>query len=142
MNVRARLLLVSLLLIVPAAAAQDLRPYNVRWNTPSKDSLDSMPLAGRLGAGGNVWIQDGSIWLYLGHNGAYDERGRLLKLGCIRITPDDGALDHPASFQQELDLATGAIHLQTTSSQGGAGFNASLWFAGDTLIVETTAAKP
>src|SRR4051794_15079435 len=77
MNLRARLLLVSLLLIVPAAAAQDLHPYNVRWNTPSKDSLDSMPLAGRLGAGANVWVQDGSIWLYLGHNGAYDERGRL-----------------------------------------------------------------
>jgi hypothetical protein len=40
-----------------------------------------MPLSGRLGAGANVWVDDGSVWLYLAHNGAYDEQGRLLKLG-------------------------------------------------------------
>ena len=48
-----------------------------------------MPLSGRMGAGANVWVQDGSIWLYPAHNGAYDEQGRLLKLGCVRITPVD-----------------------------------------------------
>jgi len=31
-----------------------------------------MPLSGRLGAGANVWVQDGSIWLYLGHSGAFN----------------------------------------------------------------------
>ena len=59
----------------------------VVWESPSADSLDSMPLSGRLGAGANVWVQDGSVWLYLGHSGAYDEHGRLLKLGCVRLTP-------------------------------------------------------
>ena len=57
-----------------AAFAADLKQYNIIWDTPSKDSLDSMPLSGRLGAGANVWVQDGSIWLYLSHNGAYDEK--------------------------------------------------------------------
>lgn len=65
---------------------QRVSPYNIVWNSPSKDSLDSMPLSGRLGAGANVWVQDGSLWLYLAHNGAYDENGRLLKLGCVRVT--------------------------------------------------------
>ena len=61
--------------------------YNVIWDAPSKDALESMPLSGSKGAGANVWVQDSSIWIYLAHNGAYDEQGRLLKLGCIRITP-------------------------------------------------------
>ena len=111
------------------------RPYNVVWDSPSKDSLDSMPLSGRRGAGANVWVQDGSIWLYLAHNGAYDEQGRLLKLGCVRITPVDCRLGD-AGFRQELDLATAAIVNQQDD------FKVSLWFTGDTLVFESTSAKP
>jgi len=109
--------------------------YDVVWTSPSKDSLDSMPLSGRLGAGANVWVQDGSIWLYLAHNGAYDEQGRLLKLGCVRITPVDVGLGS-TGFRQELDPTTGTI----TIRQGE--FRASLWFAGETLIFESTAETP
>ncbi len=60
----------SLLLPLAATHAVDLAKYNVVWDSPSKDSLDSMPLSGRLGAGANVWVQDGSIWIYPSHNGA------------------------------------------------------------------------
>ncbi len=35
------------------------------------------------GAGANVWVQDGALWIYLAHNGAYDESGALLKLGAL-----------------------------------------------------------
>jgi hypothetical protein len=124
-------LLVSL---APLQAA-DLAKYNVVWDTPSKDSLDSMPLSGCHGAGANVWVQDGSIWIYPSHNGAYDEQGRLLKLGCIRITPDGVKLGQ-AGFRQELVLANGTI----TITQGD--FQAALWFAGETLLFESRAAKP
>lgn len=117
----------------PAAAW--LAPCNVTWTAPSSDSLDSMPLSGRLGAGANVWVQDGSIWLYPAHNGAYDEQGRLLKLGCVRITPDGVRLGD-AGFCQQLDLATGTIGIR----QGG--FKATLWFAGETLVVEAESAAP
>ena len=109
---------------------------NVVWRTPSQDSLDSMPLSGRLGAGANIWVQDGSIWLYLAHNGAYDEQGRLLKLGCVRITPLDVKLGTGADFRQELDLASGSIIIR----QGD--FAATLWFAGETLIVQSNSGKP
>jgi len=104
--------------------------YNVVWNTPSKDALESMPLSGRLGAGANVWVQDGSVWLYLAHNSAYDEQGRLLKLGCVRITPKETKLGEKG-FRQELDLATGTITIQ----QGN--FKATMWFAGETLVFES-----
>ena len=71
----------SLGLLLQASALAATKPdYSITWNTPSQDSIDSMPLSGRLGAGANVWVQDGSIWLYLAHNGAYDSNGRLLKL--------------------------------------------------------------
>jgi hypothetical protein len=113
----------------------DLAKYNVVWDSPSKDSLDSMPLSGRLGAGANVWVQDGAIWIYASHNGAYDEQGRLLKLGCLRITPVDFKLGE-AGFRQELVLANGTI----TIKQGD--FQAALWFAGETLVFESRSGKP
>ena len=106
------------------------KSYNVVWDTPSKDALESMPLSGRRGAGANVWVQDGSIWLYLAHNGAYDEQGRLLKLGCVRITPKVTKLGE-IGFRQELDLASGTISIE----QGD--FKASLWFSGETLVFES-----
>ena len=90
------------LLFAASVQAVDLSPYKVVWDSPSRDSLDSMPLSGLFGAGANVWVQDGSIWLYLAHNGAYDEQGRLLKLGCVRVTPVDGNLGRPASARNSI----------------------------------------
>lgn len=111
-----------------------LSSYNIVWNSPSRDSMDSMPLSGRLGAGANVWVQDGSIWMYPGHNSAYDENGRLLKPGCLRITPADGVLTGGAFFQ-ELDLPSGRIRI-AAQTPGGRNFAAVLWFAAETLVVE------
>ncbi len=102
--------LVPILLVLTACAQAAIEPYKVTWNTPSRDSVDSMPLSGRLGAGANVWVQDGSIWLYLAHSGAYDSHGRLLKLGCVRLTPRDFSLGG-AGFSQTLDPATGTISI-------------------------------
>ncbi len=136
MNSKRAILAVSsaFALSLAAIASAPLPPsYNIVWTTPSQDSLDSMPLSGRLGAGANVWVQDGSLWLYLAHSGAFDEQGRLLKLGCVRITPSGFKLGEPG-FRQELDTVTGAI----TIMQGG--FKASLWFAGQTLVFESTSA--
>src|SRR5512139_1803938 len=121
-----RTILLPLALATCAQAA--LLPSKVTWTTPSVDSLDSMPLSGRMGAGANVWVQDGSIWIYLAHNGAYDEDGRLLKLGCLRITPADGVLAAPTSFRQELDLESGSIRI-SAGAQAGPRFDATLWFA-------------
>jgi hypothetical protein len=114
------------------SATQWVNPYNIVWNSPSLDSLDSMPLSGRLGAGANVWVQDSSLWLYVAHNGAYDENGRLLKLGCVRLTPEDKSLTDSTTFQQQLDLANGTIRIRSGD------FAASLWFAGQTLMIEAT----
>ena len=124
---------------LPAAAPSPLLvSYNVVWDSPSPDAWESMPLSGRLGAGANVWVQDGSLWLYLAHNAAYDENGRLLKLGCLRLTPADGLLAAPASFRQELDLRSGAIRIDTTA-QDGRTLRLKLWFAGENLVIKSAA---
>lgn len=135
-NMNVQTIMVSVLVAFASLGnASKLDKYNVIWDSPSQDALDSMPLSGRMGAGANVWVQDGSIWLYLAHNGAYDEQGRLLKLGCVRITPE-GMTFGNAGFRQELDPNTGTIRIQ----QGD--FQVSLWFAGETLMIETTCSKP
>jgi hypothetical protein len=118
-----------------AAAADRIGEYNLVWATPSRDSLDSMPLAGRAGTAANVWVQDGYLWIYPAHNEAYDERGRLLKLGCIRITPTRTPWHGTLRFRQELDLAAGGIRIQVVDRSDQA-WAIHLWFAGQTLIAE------
>jgi len=131
-------LISALLLFIgpPLAAARDFIPHQVVWTSPSKESLDSMPLSGRLGAGANVWVQDGSVWLYLGHSGAFNSQGILNKLGCVRITPVGIALGGGSGFQQELDPATGTITVRQDELE------LRLWFAADTLLVESATARP
>lgn len=103
--------------------------YKVVWNTPSIDGIDSMPLSGSHGAGSNVWVQDGSIWIYLAHNGAYDSGLHLLKLGCIRITPVDWKFGSEG-FTQTLDPGTG--HIGITQN----GTSLKLWYSDETLVIE------
>lgn len=103
-----------------------LKEYRVTWTTPSLNSAGSMPLSGIRGSGANVWVQDGSVWLYLAHADAYDEKSVLRKLGCIRITPESGPLLTDSGFSQELDPAAGTIRIHAHSKVGE--FTLSLWF--------------
>ena len=60
-----------------------------------------MPLSGRVGAGERV----GAGWLDLAlprANGAYDEQGRLLKIGCVRVTPVDETWAAPVSAKNSI----------------------------------------
>lgn len=115
--------------------------YAVRWDSPSDDAWESMPLSGRKGAGANVWVQDGSVWLYLGHSAAYDEDGRLLKLGAIRLTPKDSSLVHFITFQQELDINTGAISIRAVGKRKEY-IQFHIYFLGEDLVVEKRSSQP
>lgn len=130
----------SLFAGVDGSDADYLKNYNVEWTTPSEDAWGSMPLSGKYGAGANVWVQDGALWMYLAHNYAYDEEGHLLKLGALRITPDNQALNDLESFSQRLDILTGSIHIQARSKKG-TDFQARLWFSDENLIVECKSAQ-
>lgn len=79
---------------------------NVSWDTPSENSLGSMPLGGGdLGA--NVWATpDGRVHLLLSKTDAWDDNARLVKLGGLTI---ESAADLAAAisdgFRHELKLA-------------------------------------
>jgi len=119
---------------------RDLQSCNVVWDSPSKDSFESMPLPGVRGAGANVWVQEGALWIYLAHNGAYDESGALLKLGALRLTPVGVDWREPASFKQEQDLASGTLSVDS-QAKDGTRIRLRLRFLGETLMVDATASR-
>ena len=92
--------------------SEQLKNYNVSWNTPSDDCLGSMPL-GNGDIGLNVWVEkSGDICFYISKTDAWDDNSRLVKIGKVRLTlkPQNGQL--PPFNNQTLKLETGSINIQ------------------------------
>ena len=84
--------------------------YDVTWDSPSGEGESgSMPL-GNGDIGLNAWVDtSGSLLFYISKTDSWDESGRLLKVGKLRI---DLGSEHPlplTPFLQTLDLAAGTI---------------------------------
>ena len=58
--------------------------YNITWTSPSETAGASMPCGGG-GIGANVWVEKGSLYLYLQQSGWFDENNTSLKAGRIKI---------------------------------------------------------
>ena len=86
------------------ATQQDIKPADLVWDSPSRNSLGSMPI-GNGDIGANVWVEpSGELVLLLSKTDSWDEVSRLCKLGRLRIK-----LPSVANFRQELRLAEGEI---------------------------------
>ena len=88
-----------------------LEPYNVVWDSPSRDASGSMPL-GNGDVALNVWVEeDGDLLLLIAKYDAWDENSISLKLGRIRIklTPNPFKTGQP--FRQTLRLRTADIEI-------------------------------
>ena len=118
-------------------------PYRVVWETPGRGSNDSMPL-GNGEVCVNVWTEpDGRLEFFIARTDAWDEFGRLLKLGGVRIAPN---LPNPelvkTDFRQELDTHTGTMSVQ----YGPAGERVKIRFWIDSerpvIIAEIDSEKP
>lgn len=84
---------------------------NVVWDSPSLNSLGSMPL-GNGDIGVNLWVeQSGDLLFYISKVDAFDDKGITLKLGRVRLalSPNPFAAGKP--FRQELVLREGAIQI-------------------------------
>ena len=89
-----------------------LGPCNVVWDSPSKDSLGSMPL-GNGDIGLNVWVEEGGdLRFYISKADALDGNHVNRKLGSVRIAikPNPFAVGLP--FHQTLDLQNARIVVQ------------------------------
>ena len=86
--------------------------YNVVWDAPSKDSSGSMPL-GNGDIGLNVWAEkDGDLLFYISKTDAWDEIGRLLKLGRVRVKFQPNPFLDGLPFMQALKLQEGEIEIR------------------------------
>ncbi|MDR1331176.1 MAG: DUF5703 domain-containing protein, partial [Tannerella sp.] len=102
-----------------AAKSADVSRYNVVWNSPGKNSSESMPCGGG-DIGLNVWVENGDILFYLSQSGTFDENNEMLKLGRIRLslTPGITAGD---DFKQTLHLDKGHVSIR------GNGMEVTIW---------------
>jgi hypothetical protein len=88
-----------------------LDTYNVVWDSPSKDALESMPCGGG-DIGLNVWGEDGDVLFYMQRSGCLAEQNEYLKLGRVRLTLDPNPFAGATDFRQELKLRQGHVELQ------------------------------
>lgn len=94
-----------------------LRDYHVIWNTPGKNSSDSMT-TGNGDIGINVWTdKKGDLLFYLGKTDSLDENGRLLKVGRLRLHFENSPFRNLRNFRQELSLSECAIFINTDEIQ-------------------------
>jgi hypothetical protein len=101
---------------VEAAGKDAMNQYNVVWTTPSEDPHGSMPL-GNGDVGVNVWVEpSGEIVFYISKTDAWDENGRLCKIGRVRVIFDP-PLPVTNGFRQELKLSEGAMEIQAGQSR-------------------------
>lgn len=103
------LLLISPTLVKSQNLALD--QYNVKWDSQSKNSSESMPLGGG-DIGLNVWVENGDLLFYISRSGSFDENNTLLKAGRVRIHFPKNSLKE--NFHQILDLNKGNIRISGT----------------------------
>lgn len=112
----------------------------VVWDTPGKDSQDSMPL-GNGDIGLNVWTEaSGDVVFYLSKTDAWAEaqNSKLVKLGRVRVSLTPNPFAGAADYRHSLDPRTGVV----TVSGGGA--KLALWVDANAPVVrgEISAAQP
>lgn len=88
----------------------NLSQFNVTFDSPSETSAGSLPL-GNGDVAVNVWLEPGGdILLYIAKSDAWDEHGRLIKVGRVRarLSPNP----FTGSTTQTLDLERGTVVIE------------------------------
>ncbi|MCF6356943.1 MAG: DUF5703 domain-containing protein, partial [Draconibacterium sp.] len=93
------------------------KEYNVIWNSPSQNSMGSMP-AGNGDIGINLWVEEnGDLLFYLSKTDAWSENARLLKIGKIRLSLSPNPFINGNKFLQELILQDGVIQIEAGNNE-------------------------
>lgn len=89
---------------------------NVVWDTPSRNSSESMPCGGG-DIGMNIWVEEGDILFYLSRSGTFDENNCQLKLGRFRLRLSPNPFEDAKDFRQELKLIDGYVEISAGGTQ-------------------------
>ncbi len=110
--------LVCLLLfaLVWMTKANNVSQYNVVWDTPSENSLGSMPLGnGKYAL--NIWVEEnGNLIFYISSTDAFDSKNNVIKLGRIDIAITPCPFKTGMPFRQELNLEDGSLLIKAGES--------------------------
>ncbi len=118
----------------------ELGKYDVRWGSVGGSSKASMPL-GNGDIGLNVWTEEGGdVCFYISKTDSWDESGRLLKLGRVRIHLDPNPFPSAGPFRQTLSLRDATVTVRAGS--GPAETVLSVWVDANSPTVRVEARTP
>lgn len=128
-----------LLLLSLTTFGQKVKSYtndlNVMWDTPSENSLGSMP-AGNGDIGINLWIEkNGDLLFYLSKTDAWNENARLFKLGRVRLSLSPNPFLEGNYFSQKLNLKDGVLHIEAGDKKYPV--NIDIWVDANHPVVQT-----
>lgn len=107
---RRKKFFIILLLVFSSVLTLRSQHASVLWNTPSRNSSESMPCGGG-DIGMNVWVENGDLLFYLSRSGTFDEHNCMLKLGRVRLRLTPNPFDGATDFRQELKLKEGYVEV-------------------------------
>ena len=105
-----------LLFVFVSVSALWSQHANVIWNTPSRNSSESMPCGGG-DIGMNIWVEEGDILFYLSRSGTFDENNCQLKQGRFSIRLFPSPFKDAKDFRQELKLKDGYVEVSAGGTQ-------------------------
>jgi alpha-L-fucosidase 2 len=126
-------------LIGTVAAAQgpsmtdQLDAYNVVWDSPSKDVNGTMPIGNGQTALNVWWQENGDLQFFIARTDAWDQAGRLVKVGKVRIALDPNPVKAGQAFRQTLDLKSGTIDFAL--GQGDQQVRVRLWVDANQSVI-------
>jgi len=102
-----------------------LADYNVVWDSPSKDYNGSMPI-GNGDIALNAWVEEsGDLLFYIAKTDSWDDNGRLVKVGRVRVSLSPRPKAPLVAFRQTLKLLDATISVRY--GEGNDGVNLKLW---------------
>lgn len=110
-----RLYLIILIMTVGVSALWS-QHANVVWDTPSRNSSESMPCGGG-DIGMNIWVEEGDVLFYLSRSGTFDENNCQLKQGRFRLRLSPNPFKDAKDFRQELKLKDGYVEVSAGGTQ-------------------------
>jgi len=91
---------------------KELGKYDVIWNHPGNNSKGSMPI-GNGDIGLNVWAEeDGNVCFTISKTDSWDENGRLLKVGKVKVHFDPNPFRKGEVFRQKLNLRESTVEIK------------------------------
>jgi alpha-L-fucosidase 2 len=118
-----------------------LTAYDVVWDRAGHGSKDSMP-AGNGDIGLNVWTEEGtgSVCVLIGKTDAWDDSGRLVKVGKVRVKVEPNPFGPGRRFSQRLHLADAAVEI--VAGEGRNEARLKVWADANLPVVHVEARVP